>query len=61
MMADDEQTTAERAERVAELQENRARWVRRGLTDRVAQVDEELARIQGTPPKRRRAPKKDET
>lgn len=54
-MTDD--TASRRAGYVAALKAEREGYVRRGLTDRVAQVDAELARFDAAP-KKRTAPKK---
>ena len=47
----------ERAGYVRALKEEREGYVKRGLTDRVAQVDAELARFDAAP-KKRTAPRK---
>jgi hypothetical protein len=60
-MSDAEVAAARRADQVRALTEERAGLVRRGLTDRVKQVDAELARLQGAPPKKRRAASKETT
>jgi len=49
---------AQRADYVRALKEERAGYVMRGLTDRVAQVDEQLARF-GEAPVKRTAPRRD--
>lgn len=61
-MSDDaaKAAAARRADEVRALTEERAAFLARGMKDRAAQVDAELERLQGAPPKRRRAPKKSE-
>jgi hypothetical protein len=49
---------AKRADEVRALREERAGYIARGLKDRAAAVDAELARLA---PKKRAAPKKDTT
>lgn len=50
-MSDD--AAIRRASEVRALEEERVGYVARGLTDRVKQVDAEIARLQGEPPKKR--------
>ena len=54
MSTDGEAAAAKRAAAVRALTDERAGYVARDLPDRVAQVDAELARLQGAPPKGRR-------
>lgn len=50
-MADEKQAARDRrAERVAALEEERKGYVARGLDDRVAQVDEQIALARKAPP-----------
>ena len=48
---------AKRADEVRALTEERAGYVARGMTDRVKQVDAEIARLTGEPPRKRTAKK----
>lgn len=57
-MSDDAAAAAaKRADEVRALNEERAGYVARGMTDRVKQVDAEIARLTGGPPRRRTAKK----
>lgn len=44
---------AKRADEVRALNEERAGYAARGMADRVKQVDAEIARLTGQPPKKR--------
>ena len=58
-MSDADVAARHRADMVRALTEERAGYVARGMTDRVKQVDAEIARITGRAPKSRRAPRKE--
>lgn len=55
MMSDDAAAAAaaKRADEVRALTVERAGYVARGMTDRVKQVDAEIARLTGQPPRKR--------
>ena len=57
-MTDADAAAAKRADEVRALKEERAGYVSRGMSDRVAQVDAEIARLTGAPPKKRTTPRK---
>jgi len=56
-MSDADVAARHRADEVRALTEERAGYAARGMTDRVKQVDAEIARITGDPPRKRTAKK----
>mgnify|MGYP006367882165 CR=1 FL=1 len=56
-MSDADVAARHRADEVRALNEERAGYVARGMTDRVKQVDAEIARLTGEPPRKRTAKK----
>lgn len=55
-MSEQDQAAARRADYVRALREEREGYVRAGKTDRVAEVDAELARAEGRPQGRSEVP-----